>query len=167
MLTLGASTSRSGPVIRTAELGIVCLAGLGALAAAAKRPPLLEPAEVVFPIVAGSKADRLPLLPHLGKSIGVARVDVAYVPPVEGVAVEAVSAAKGSESTAPRIVSRRWHDPHDRNFFEGTKQGASKSKPPTKSSADRGTKRAADVKECRSDGLDPLLRKLNLSPKCE
>jgi hypothetical protein len=46
-------------VIRTVALGVVCLAGLGALAAAAKRPPLLQPAEVVFPIVAGSKADRL------------------------------------------------------------------------------------------------------------
>jgi hypothetical protein len=155
-------------VIRTVALGMVCLAGLGALAAAAKRPPRLEPAEVVFPIVAGSKADRLPLLPHLGKSIGVARVDVAYVPPVEDVApLEAISAAKGSESTAPHIVSRRWHDPHDRNFLEGTKQGGSKSKLPTKSSANRGPKRAADVKDCRSDGLDPLLRKLNLSPKCE
>jgi hypothetical protein len=53
------------------------------------------------------------------------------------------------KSTAPRIVSRRWHDPHDRKFFEGTKQGASKLKPPTKSSADRVTKRIADVKECR------------------
>ena len=155
-------------MIRTVALGIVCLTGLGALAAAGKRPPLLQPAEVVFPIVAGSKADRLPLIPHLGTSSGVERVDVAYVPPVEDVApVEPVSAAKGSESTAPRIVSRRWHDPHDRKFFEGTKQGASKSKPPTKSSADRVTKRIADVKECRSDGLDPLLRKLNLSPQCE
>jgi hypothetical protein len=154
-------------VIRTVALGIVCLAGLGALAAAAKRPPL-QPTEVVFPIVAGSKADRLPLIPRLGTSNGVERVDVAYVPPVEDVVpVEPVSAAKGSKSTAPRIVSRRWHDPHDRKFFEGTKQGASNSKPPTKGSADRVPRRIADVKECRSDGLDPLLRKLNLSPQCE
>jgi hypothetical protein len=102
MLTLGASPRRSVPVIRTVALGMVCLAGLGALAAAAKRPPLLEPAEVVFPIVGGSKADRLPLLPHLGKSIGVARVDVAYVPPVEDVApIEAVSAARDANRPLP------------------------------------------------------------------
>jgi hypothetical protein len=155
-------------VIRTVALGIVCLTGLGALAAAAKKSPLPQQAEVVFPIVAGSKADRLPLIPHLATSSGVDRADVAYVPPVEDVAaVEPVSAAKGTESTAPRIVSRRWHDPHDRKSFEGTKQGANKSKPPTKNSAGRAPKRIADVKECRSDGLDPLLRKLNLSPQCE
>ena len=168
MLTLGFLRAGACQVIRTVALGIVCLTGLGALAAAAKRPPLPQPPEIVFPIVAGSKADRLPLIPHLGTSSEAERVDVAYVPPVEDVAaVEPVSAAKGSESTAPRVVSRRWHDPHDRKSFEGTKQGANKSKPPTKSSADRVPKRIADVKECRSDGLDPLLRKLNLSPQCE
>jgi hypothetical protein len=53
-------------VIRTVALGVVCLAGLGAIAAAAKKPSLPQPAEVVFPKVAGSKADRLPLIPRLG-----------------------------------------------------------------------------------------------------
>jgi hypothetical protein len=128
------------------------------LAAAAKRSPLPQPAEVVFPIVAGSKADRLPLIPHLATS-RVERVDVAYVPPVEDVAA-VEPAAKGSESTTSRLGSRRWHDSHARKAFEGTKQESNKSKPPPKSSAGRVPKRVADV-------MDPLLRKLNLSPQCE
>ena len=155
-------------MIRTVALGVVCLAGLGAIAAAAKKPSLPQPAEIVFPKVAGSKADRLPLIPRLGTPTDVERMDVVYVPPVEDVAPSSQSAPqKAASPPSPRIISRRWHDPHNRKFFEGTKQGTSKSKPPTKSSADWLPKRVTDVKECRSDGLDPLLRKLNLSPQCE
>jgi hypothetical protein len=151
-------------VIRTVALGVVCLAGLGAIAAAAKKPSLPQPAEIVFPKVAGSKADRLPLVARPDTLTGTEKAEVAYVPPVEAPS-EPAAPQKAASPLLPRIVSRRWHDPHDRKFFEGTKQG--KSKPPTKSSADRLPKRVTDVKECRSDGLDPLLRKLNLSPRCE
>ena len=48
-------------MIRTVALGVVCLAGLGAIAAAAKKSPPLPP-EVVMPLVGGNKADRLPLI---------------------------------------------------------------------------------------------------------
>ena len=70
-------------MIRTVALGVACLAGLGAIAAAAKKPSLPQPAEIVFPKVAGSKADRLPLIPRLGTPTDVDRVDVAYVPPAD------------------------------------------------------------------------------------
>ena len=118
-------------MIRTVALGVVCLAGLGVIAAAAKKPSLPQLPEIVFPKVAGSKADRLPLIPRLGTPTDVERVDVAYVPPVEAPS-ESATPQKAASPLLPRIVSRRWHDPHDRKFFEGTKQG--KSKPPTKSS---------------------------------
>ena len=155
-------------MIRTVALGVVCLAGLCAIAAAAMKPPLPQPAEVVFPVVTGSKADRLPLIARGESLTEIEKVDVVYVPPVGDVAPSSQSEPqKAASPPPPRIVSRRWHDPHDRKFFEGTKQGTSKSKPPTKSSADWLPKRVTDVKECRSDGLDPLLRKLNLSPQCE
>jgi hypothetical protein len=149
-------------VIRTVALGVVCLAGLGAIAAAAKKPSLPQPAEIVFPKVAGSKADRLPLIPRLATPTDVERVDVAYVPPVEA-SSESAAPQKAAGPPLPRIVSRHRHDPHDRKFFEAAKQRASKSKP----TADRVPKRVTAVKECRSDGLDPLLRKLHLSPQCE
>jgi hypothetical protein len=148
-------------VIRTVALGVVCLAGLGAIAAAAKKPSLPQPAEIVFPKVAGSKADRLPLIPRLGTPTDVERVDVAYFPPEAP--SESAAPQKAASPPLPRIVSRHRHDPHDRKFFEAAKQRASKSKP----TADRVPQRVTAVKECRSDGLDPLLRKLNLSPQCE
>jgi hypothetical protein len=150
-------------VIRTVALGVVCLAGLGAIAAAAKKSPLPQPVEIVFPIVAGRKADRLPLRPRLDTPTDLERVEVAYVPPVEAPS-EPAAPQKAASPAPTRIVSRHWHDPHDRKFSEAAKLSASKSKP--KSSADRAPKRVADAKECRSDGLDPLLRKLNLSPQC-
>ena len=150
-------------MIRTVALGVVCLAGLGAIAAAAKKPSLPQPTVIVFPKVAGSKADRLPLIPRLGTPTDVVRVDVAYALPVEAPS-EPAAPQKAASPAPTRIVSRHWHDPHDRKFSEAAKLSANKSKP--KSSADRAPKRVADVKECRSDGLDPLLRKLNLSPKC-
>jgi hypothetical protein len=149
-------------VIRTVALGVACLAGLGAIAAAAKKLPL--PAEIVFPKVAGSKTDRLPLITRLDTPTDAARADAAYIPPVEASSAPAAP-PKAAIKPLPRIVSRHWHDPHDRKLYEASKQKAGKSKP--KSSAERAPKRVADVKECRSDGLDTLLRKLNLSPQCE
>jgi len=152
-------------VIRTVALGVVCLAGLGAIAAAAKKSPPPQPAEVVFP--AGNKADRLQLVIRRDTPTDAEKVDVVYVPSIEDLAPSNQSAPhKAASPPPPRLVSRHWHDPHDLKFFEATKQKPSRSKPP-KSSADRAPKQVSDVKECHSDGLDPLLRKLKLSPPCE
>jgi hypothetical protein len=49
-------------VIRIVALGAVCLAGLGAIAAVPNKSPPPQPAEVIFPVVAGNKADRLQLV---------------------------------------------------------------------------------------------------------
>jgi hypothetical protein len=155
-------------VIRTVALGVVCLAALGAIAAAAKKSPPPQPAEVIFPVVAGDKADRLQLVIRRDTPTDAEKVDVVYVPPVEDLAPSTQSASQKAPSPPPpRLVSRHWHDPHDRKFFEASKQKASASRSPTKNSADRVPNRVTAVKECRSDGLDPLLRKLNLSPQCE
>jgi hypothetical protein len=155
-------------VIRTVALGVVCLAGLGAIAAAAKKQQPPQPAEVVFPMVSGEKADRLPLIARGDTQTENEEVDVVYVPPVENIAPSNQSVPqKAANPPPPRLVSRHWHAPHDRKFFDAAKQRANKSKLATESSADRAPKQVTDVKECRSDGLDPLLRKLNLSPQCE
>jgi len=151
-------------VIRTVALGVVCLAGLGAIAAAAKKTPPPQPAEVVFPIVAGKKADRLQLIIRRDTPTDAERVDVVYVPPV----LEDLAPSAPQEPTSPPprpLVSRHWHDPHDLKFG-AIKQKASSAKQPKKSSVDRAPKQVSDARECRSDGLDPLLRKLNLSPPC-
>jgi len=115
-------------VIRTVALGVACLAGLGAIAAAAKKLPLPLPAEIVFPKVAGSKTDRLPLITRLDTPTDAARADAAYIPPVEASSAPAAP-PKAAIKPLPRIVSRHWHDPHDRKLYEASKQKAGKSKP--------------------------------------
>ena len=62
-------------MIRTVALGFICLAGLGAIAAAAKKstPP---PLEVVMPVVSGNKTDRLPLTIKEAKPTDAEKVEV-------------------------------------------------------------------------------------------
>ena len=153
-------------VIRTVALGIVCLAALGAIAAAAKKSTLPQSAEVVFPVVAGDKADRLPRMTRGDTLTDAEKVEIAYVAPVEDRAPRSAP-QKAASPPPPRLVSRHWHDPHDRKFFEAKKQEAGSPRPAKKNVAERAPKQASNVKQCRSEGLDPILRKLNLSPACE
>jgi hypothetical protein len=69
-------------LIRTIALGVVCLAGLGVIGPAARRSPP-QPAEVVFPVAAGDKADRLPINGNPETLTDADTVNVAYVPPAE------------------------------------------------------------------------------------
>jgi hypothetical protein len=155
-------------VIRTVALGFICLAGLGAIAAAAKKstPPL--PPEVVMPVVSGNKADRLPLITiREDKPTDAQKVDVVYVQPSEE--GQATPAPPVSEEPAPArhpdITSRHWHDRH--HVKAKTERRRASSPTQTKpGSVDPSPAQISELKECRSDGLDPLLRKLNLSPPC-
>jgi hypothetical protein len=70
-------------VIRTVAFGIVCLAGLGAIAAAAKKSPPPRPAEIGFPVTAGNKADRLPISSNRETTTQVEKLNVVYIPPTE------------------------------------------------------------------------------------
>jgi hypothetical protein len=152
-------------VIRTVALGFICLAGLGAIAAAAKKstPPLPE---VVMPVVSGNKTDRLPLTIKEVKPTD-AEVDVVYVQPSEeGQASPLPSVSKELAATTrhPDITSRHWQDRHHvKAKTEKRSASSTKQKAP---SVDASPAQISELKECRSDGLDPLLRKLNLSPPC-
>jgi len=103
-------------VIRTVALGFICLAGLGAIAAAAKKstPPLPE---VVMPVVSGNKTDRLPLTIKEVKPTDAEKVDVVYVQPSEE--GQASPPPPVSEEPAPTrhpdVDSRHWHDRHHVN----------------------------------------------------
>ena len=153
-------------MIRTVALGFICLTGLGAIAAAAMKstPP---PPEVVMPVVSGNKADRLPLTIKEDRPTDAEKVDVVDVQPSEEGQVSPLPPV--SEEPAPTrhpdVTSRHRHDRHhvkaktERRRISGTKQ--------TKTgSVDPSPAQISELKECRSDGLDPLLRKLNLSPPC-
>ena len=153
-------------MIRTVALGFICLTGLGAIAAAAKKstPP---PPEVVMPVVSGNKADRLPLTINEDKPTDADKVDVVYVQPSEE--APARPPPPVSEEPAPTrhpdITSRHWHDRHQVKAKTERRRASSATQTKTRS-VDPSPAQISELKECRSDGLDPLLRKLNLSPPC-
>ncbi len=152
-------------MIRTVALGFICLAGLGAIAAAAMKstPP---PREVVMPAVSGNKTDRLPLTINEDKPTDAEKVDVVYVQPSEeGQASPPPPVSEEPPPTRhPDITSRRWHDRHHVKA-KTERRRASSTKQKTQS-VDPSPAQVSELRECRSDGLDPLLRKLNLSPPC-
>ena len=155
-------------MIRTVALGVVCLTGLGAIAAIAKKSPPPPPAEVVMPVVAGNKADRLPLIINQDTPTDAEKVDVVYVPSTEQDRISLPQSAPKEAASPPHhvIAPRHWHDPHDLQV-KAAKQRTSSTKQAEKRSADQPPKQVSGVKECRrSDGLQPLLIKLNLSPPC-
>ena len=153
-------------MIRTVALGFICLAGLGAIAAAAKKSTPPPPPEVIMPVVSGNKTDRLPLIINEDKPTDAEKVDVVYVQPSqEG---QASPPSRISEEAAPTrhpdITSRHWQDRHHvKAKTEKRSASSTKQKAP---SVDASPAQISELKECRSDGLDPLLRKLNLSPPC-
>ena len=127
-------------MVRTVALGVVCLAGLGAIAAAAKKSPPPLP-EVVMPVVAGNKADRLPLIINQDTPIEAEKVDVVFVPPSEQ-SQAGVPAPAPKEVASPQhrvIIPRHWHDPHDPKA-KAAKQRESSTKQANKRSADQPPK---------------------------
>lgn len=154
-------------MIRTVALGVVCLACLGAIAAAAKKTPLPRPAEIVFPIATGNKADRLPINSNPETTTEVDKVNVVYIPPAEGHRVIPPMprpSKEGKRASAPDFVPRHWHDPHDIKAkaarFSDTRQANRRSPAGMPN-------QLAEARSCRTERLDGLLRKLNLSSSCE
>ena len=154
-------------MIRTVALGFICLAGLGAIAAAAKKSTPPPPPEVVMPVVSGNKTDRLPLVINENKPTNAEKVDVVYVQPSEQ--GQASPPPPVSEEPAPTrhpdVTSRHWQDRHHAKA-KTERRRTSSTKQTKTGSVDPSPAQISELKECRSDGLDPLLRKLNLSPPC-
>ena len=153
-------------MIRTVALGFICLAGVGAIAAAAKKstPP---PVEIVMPVVSGNKTDRLPLAINEDKPTDAEKADVVYVQP--GQEGQASPPSRISEEPAhARQPDTNSRHVHDRHHVKGKteRRTASSTKQTKTQSVDPSPAQISELKECRSDGLDPLLRKLNLSPPC-
>ena len=154
-------------MFRTVALGVFFgLAGLGAIAAAARKSPPPAP-EVVMPIVAGNKVDRLPLVIDRVSPTDARKLDVAYIPPSQrGQAEPPLPPSQGRAVRPHQVIApRHRHDPHDPKV-KAAKQGTSSTKQVKTRSADQPAKQVSQVKQCRSDGLQPLFRKLNLAPPC-
>jgi hypothetical protein len=150
-------------VIRTVALGVVCLAGLCAIAAATKKSPPLPP-EVVMPVVAGNKADRLPLIINQDTPTDAENVDVVYVPPSEQSQAGLPPPAPYEVAGPPHreITPRHWHDPHDLKA-RAAKQKASSVKQSTKASADSPPKTGQRSEAVSSRRLRPALKEAELS----
>lgn len=140
-------------MIRSVVLGVVFLVGPGVIAPAAKKSPPPPSPKVVMPVVAGNKADRLPLAIKQDTPTTAERVVIAYVQP--GGEEQADFPPPASEQTAPPrhrdFTPRHWRDPHDLKAKAANKR-ADSTKGPRKGAADQPLKQV-EAKRCRSDGL--------------
>lgn len=106
-MTVGPLCTGSRHVIRIVVLGVACLVGLGAIAAATKKSGPPPAAGVVMPIVAGNKADRLPFTIKLDMPAAGERADVTYVQPGEEEQADftAIRTKASRSSTASRLYA--------------------------------------------------------------
>jgi hypothetical protein len=152
-------------LIRIIVLGAVCMAGVGAIGAAATNRKSPEPVDVVFPVAAGNKADRL-LVGSSAETLSEADKKVSPdLPPSQAELTSSPSPQPASlnkmiSASSPDIVPRHWHEPQAPGP-RSVKTKSSNLKQAKKSAA--GTQ---ETRDCRSDGLHPILRKLNLAPDC-
>jgi hypothetical protein len=167
-------------MIRTIVVALICLAGLGAIAAAAIRSPSPAPG-IARPVVAGNKADRLSLIVSEDVPTAAAKVETAYVqptdeaqssPPVEmpSVATPTVSDLKPSKVDVPRrakaTAAPKQRDRRGERVASAERSRKDVSAPAAKPDSTPPPNQTTELKECSSSGLDPLLRKLNLAPQC-
>ena len=160
-------------MIRTVTLTLICLAGLGAIAGAAIRstPPLPEN---VRPVVAGNKADRLPLVVNEDAPKAAEKIDTAYVQPVEVQSSPSAETPPLATPTPPDVKLLKVDAPRREKTTTAHKSRQSVARRSRVATADQSPKQVSasppsqvsDLKECSSSGLDPLLRKLNLAPQC-
>ena len=69
-------------VIKVVVLGLVCVGGVGAIAAATSKPAAVTTLPVTYPVVAGNKSDRLLLASALDVQ-PTGKAELAFLPPLE------------------------------------------------------------------------------------
>jgi hypothetical protein len=137
---------------------------LGAIAVAAKKSTPPPRPETAMPVVSINKADRLPTIisrndtqPDTEKKVEIASAD-------QNEPVPSPTASKESAPARdPDIAPRHRHDRHHVKAGTESRRSSARQKAPA---ADPPPAQVSELKECRSDGLYPLMRQLNLSPQC-
>jgi hypothetical protein len=165
-------------MIRTTVLTLICLAGLGAIAAAAIRSPPPAP-ETARPVIAGNKADRLPLVDNEAMAKAAEKIETAYVQSADEVQSNPrVETPPAATPAASDLKPWKVDAPRRAKATSAPKQSVSKrvaaaersrkdmSAPAAKLDNTPPPNPTVELKECSSSGLDPLLRKLNLVPQC-
>lgn len=150
-------------MIRAILLGLVCVAGVGAIAAATSKPAAVPIPPITYPIVSGNKADRLSLVSAQDIQPTVGTDELAFAPPPEPSVPVQPQPKELTKAKAPDFIPRHWHDPHD------TRASLIKSKPERSKSTSRSspaTAKVVEVQDCGADSLSSLMRKLSLQPAC-
>ncbi|WP_342736266.1 hypothetical protein [Bradyrhizobium sp. B117] len=149
-------------MIKVVVLGLVCVAGVGAIAAATSKPASVPIPSVVYPAVAGNKSDRLSLVSIQDIQPTVDQAALVDTPPTEPPAPTQPPQKEVAKAKAPDFIPRHWHDPND------TRAGMKKLRPePARDTSRNGTStKVAESQDCRKDGLGSLMSKLNLQPAC-
>jgi hypothetical protein len=158
-------------MIRTVWLGVFLLLGIAVLASFRFAVSPQQPVEL-SKAVALASADIEP------SSVGMAsaadtltkgdRLQIAYVAPATDVkptatAVAPVPAPMRPAAPAPKIVSRHWHDPHDRKVTQAAKPKARDSR---KSTPVGERRPAVEASSCQPDALDGLRQLFNMRGNC-
>lgn len=149
-------------MIKVVVLGLVCVVGVGAIAAATSNPAAVPIPSVVYPVVAGNKSDRLSLVSIQNIQPTVDQVTLVDTPPSRQPTANPPPQTEAAKAKPPAFIPRHWHDPND------TQANAKKLKPELSrnTSRDASTIKLADAQGCRADGVSSLLRKLSLQPAC-
>jgi hypothetical protein len=158
-------------VIRTVWLAILCLIGLGAMVTIKAGTPPFPPNAGVSPgettIAGTSSRDTL---------TEADKLETAYVhaPLVEEPAMQVTKATDETppvplrSTTAPKIVSRHWHDPDVKKSASVSPGRSIKIQQPKNGKNVDGGKATVDLRPCRRPaGFAGLLRALNLSSGCD
>ncbi|MCP3473232.1 hypothetical protein NLM33_23245 [Bradyrhizobium sp. CCGUVB1N3] len=153
-------------MIRIVAVCTMCVVGMASPLGPSRAPaPVAEVGMASdFPAVSGNKGDRLPIHTEpIAPKVDV-EADRPAVPTSQ-IAVAPPPAEPKAERKLPEFIPRHWHDPT-----------ASKNKIQNRGVADakrsqtrpiEKPKEVSETKNCSSDGLAPLLRQLNLQPRCE
>ncbi len=156
-------------MIRTVALGVLFLAGAGAIGPIARDKTLKPSSQREFPVAVGTRADRLPITIRSASVSDVPNAEESHpsVPEHPPQAQVQATAAKPKDEAVPAIASRYWHDPTDLKSKKMNQPTASRSTSQlSKRAAGANARQVVEAKDCRSDGLYPLLRKMNFSPLC-
>ena len=153
-------------MIRIVAGGVICLAGVGVVTPLGRNdapPPTIKvDTELTYPIVAGNKSDRLPIYKAAIAPEPALEVDMPPVS-VPQTAVAPQPSESKTDRTQPEFIPRHWHDPAS-SKYKVRKRVADDAK---QSQAPPIHKQVSEPKDCSPDGLAPLLRKLNLQPRCD
>lgn len=151
-------------MIKVAVVGLVCVGGVGAIAAATSKsaPAPVPVTSITYPAVAGTKADRLSLVSIQDVQPTVEKVALASMPPSDPSAPPQPQSKQVAKSSATGFIPRHWHDPNDTRV--STKKP--KAEPSRSTSRNGSAAKLAETHDCRADGVSSMLRKLSLQPAC-